>query len=214
MIMGRSLLSSSTRRMFSSNVQSSQLMMNKSVFNKNIQLQSTIKSSSLLSANQSSIRSIHTTKTNFNNIQKSFAKEPGVEKPTLDRDPFLSAKYRNRPTSPHLTIYEPQLTWLLSISHRVTGGVVLVSLWALGISYVLLPGFSSQAAIDLVASVPDFCTIPVKAVLAASIAYHTFNGFRHLTWDSAQQLSMKGVYQTGYIVLGLTALSTAYYLFQ
>ena len=41
---------------------------------------------------------------------------------------------QNRPLSPHLTIYRPQLNSVLSIMHRITGivlfvGLVLLILW-------------------------------------------------------------------------------------
>ena len=36
-----------------------------------------------------------------------------------------------RPLSPHLTIYQPQLTWLLSISYRVSGVVLSLCACAL-----------------------------------------------------------------------------------
>ena len=42
----------------------------------------------------------------------------------------------HRPMSPHLTIYAPQWTWLLSISHRVTGVMLTTSLYGLGIGKV------------------------------------------------------------------------------
>jgi hypothetical protein len=50
--------------------------------------------------------------------------DPDASKPTLDIDPFKKSARLNRPMSPHLTIYEPQLTWLLSGFHRITGFAV------------------------------------------------------------------------------------------
>jgi succinate dehydrogenase (ubiquinone) cytochrome b560 subunit len=34
---------------------------------------------------------------------------------------LLAAQRRRRPNSPHLTIYQPQLTWYLSMFNRITG---------------------------------------------------------------------------------------------
>ena len=52
--------------------------------------------------------------------------------------------------------------------------------------------------------------------LLFSLYYHFFNGVRHLIWDTAKFLEIQKVYQTGYIILSLTALSTIatwYFLF-
>lgn len=34
---------------------------------------------------------------------------------------FLNAQRLKRPSSPHFTIYQPQLTWFASIANRITG---------------------------------------------------------------------------------------------
>jgi succinate dehydrogenase (ubiquinone) cytochrome b560 subunit len=47
-----------------------------------------------------------------------------ASKPTLDIDPFAKSKRLNRPNAPHLTIYQPQITWVLSAMHRITGFAV------------------------------------------------------------------------------------------
>lgn len=51
----------------------------------------------------------------------SNSNDPDASKPTLDIDPFKKSERLNRPTSPHLLIYQPQLTWYLSAFHRITG---------------------------------------------------------------------------------------------
>lgn len=88
-----------------------------------------------------------------------------------------------RPLSPHLSIYRPQISSVLSIAHRLSGlGLVFASplfLWALA------------AAAMGAESYQDFLTVVVGAtwmkllVSAAAIGfcYHLFNGIRHLIWD-------------------------------
>lgn len=44
--------------------------------------------------------------------------------------------------------------------------------------------------------------------MAAVFSYHVYNSFRHLAWDAGYLLHMKQVYQSGYAVLGATALTT------
>jgi succinate dehydrogenase / fumarate reductase cytochrome b subunit len=42
-----------------------------------------------------------------------------------------------------------------------------------------------------------------------ALVYHGLNGIRHLMWDLRVGLEIKQVYQSGYLVLGLTVLVTA-----
>jgi succinate dehydrogenase (ubiquinone) cytochrome b560 subunit len=51
--------------------------------------------------------------------------------------------------------------------------------------------------------------LSAKFALAFPIAYHSCNGVRHLLWDSAQYLTTKGVYQTGYIMLAISIVLSA-----
>ncbi|TDL25490.1 succinate dehydrogenase cytochrome b560 subunit [Rickenella mellea] len=117
-----------------------------------------------------------------------------------------------RPSSPHFTIYQPQLTWLGSIANRVTGSALSVLLYGFAISYLTLPvigiPFTSADIVHLAASLPDYATYTLKALLAAPFAFHSLNGLRHLGWDAGKFLTLKGAYRSGYVVLGATAAST------
>ncbi|KAH9481923.1 Succinate dehydrogenase cytochrome B subunit, mitochondrial [Psilocybe cubensis] len=114
-----------------------------------------------------------------------------------------------RPSSPHFTIYQPQLTWVASIFNRVTGVALSVLLYGFSIAYLVAPGtFSSENVIQVVAGLPEGVKYAGKAVLAAPFAFHSLNGIRHLSWDSIKFLSLKGAYVSGYIVLGASAIST------
>ena len=44
---------------------------------------------------------------------------------------ILNAQRLKRPSSPHFTIYQPQLTWLGSIANRVTGAGLSVCTYSL-----------------------------------------------------------------------------------
>lgn len=46
-----------------------------------------------------------------------------------------------------------------------------------------------------------------KLILAFPFTFHFFNGIRHLVWDLGQCLSIKGVYATGYLMLGASGVS-------
>lgn len=66
-------------------------------------------------------------KNNFSSSSTGSKTDPSPEameeltKPTLDIDPFKKSVDKKRPMSPHFVIYEPQITWLGSIAHRITG---------------------------------------------------------------------------------------------
>lgn len=124
-------------------------------------------------------------------------------------DAILNQQRLKRPSSPHFTIYQPQLTWLGSIANRVTGAGLSVLLYGFGIAYLVAPGtFDSQHVIAFVHDLPEAVKYAGKFILAAPFSFHAINGLRHLAWDTGKFLSVKGAYSTGYAVLGATAVST------
>ncbi|KAG0365258.1 MAG: hypothetical protein J3R72DRAFT_461164 [Linnemannia gamsii] len=124
----------------------------------------------------------------------------------------LIEQRKNRPLSPHLTIYQPQLTWYMSMFHRVTGGAVAVGFYAGAIGYAAAPllglGFDAAAITSLIATAPVAAKVAAKFIVASPFTFHCFNGIRHLVWDTTRCMTIKGVYQTGYVVLALSAVSS------
>jgi succinate dehydrogenase (ubiquinone) cytochrome b560 subunit len=51
---------------------------------------------------------------------------------------ILNKQRLQRPSSPHFTIYQPQLTWLGSIANRVTGSALSVREYPLLLFYVFI----------------------------------------------------------------------------
>jgi succinate dehydrogenase / fumarate reductase cytochrome b subunit len=115
---------------------------------------------------------------------------------------------KSRPLSPHLQVYRPQLTSVMSIMHRATGaalasGTVLLALWLAALAAG--DGWFAMAA--AVSAHPLG-----KLVLfgySAALVYHGLNGIRHLSWDMCLGLELDQVYRSGYLVLSLTVLITA-----
>ncbi|KAF9113546.1 cytochrome b subunit of succinate dehydrogenase, Sdh3p [Mortierella sp. AM989] len=118
---------------------------------------------------------------------------------------------KHRPIAPHLTIYQPQLTWYMSLFHRATGGALAVGFYGGAIAYAVGPlvglGFDSATVVSTIATLPVAAKVAGKFIVAYPFTYHTFNGIRHLLWDTAKGLTLKGVYATGYTVLGLSTVS-------
>ncbi|KAI0050513.1 succinate dehydrogenase cytochrome b560 subunit [Auriscalpium vulgare] len=122
---------------------------------------------------------------------------------------ILNTQRLKRPSSPHFTIYQPQLTWIGSIANRVTGVGLSVLLYGFSLAYLVAPStFSSANVVETVKGLPESVKIAGKTILAAPFAFHSLNGLRHLAWDSGKFLSLSGAYKTGYTVLGATAVST------
>lgn len=114
----------------------------------------------------------------------------------------------NRPLSPHLQIYKPQLTSLLSITHRGTG--VFLSIGALFLSCWLLSIANGPHSYQAVQN--HILTWYGQILLYAwvfSLYYHLCNGIRHLFWDIGLGLELKTTYISGYAVLILSVLMTA-----
>ena len=113
----------------------------------------------------------------------------------------------NRPLSPHLTIYRPQLTSITSILVRITGNALIVG--AFLVIWWLLAASTS----------PDYFAIADgvirswfgKLVMLGSICalwYHTLGGIRHLIWDNAVGLDLPTAYKLGWaLVIGSFVLT-------
>ena len=95
----------------------------------------------------------------------------------------------NRPLSPHLSIYRPQLTSMTSILTRITGNAMLLS--ALLIVWWFLAAASGP---EYFAIVNGFLTSWFGDLImffsVAGIWYHTLAGIRHLIWDSGRMLDV------------------------
>ncbi|KAJ2886168.1 hypothetical protein IWW38_005253, partial [Coemansia aciculifera] len=124
---------------------------------------------------------------------------------------------KHRPVSPHLGIYQPQMSWVLSGMHRNTGVLIGGAAYVYAAVFGLAPAFgldlSSAAMAGSIASLPAVVTVGVKALLSSCLSFHVFGTMRHLWWDSGRSVSNKGVYVTGYATLAATALATGYLTF-
>lgn len=123
---------------------------------------------------------------------------------------LLVAQRKVRPVSPHLTIYQPQLTWTLSGLHRVTGVVMGGAFYALTCGYaataLLNIPFETSTLVGAFAALPFAVKLLAKAAMVFPFVFHSLNGVRHIVWDFGKELTLSGVYRTGYIVMGATAV--------
>lgn len=107
---------------------------------------------------------------------------------------------RGRPLSPHLQVYKPQLTSVLSILHRITGVVMafgtFVFVWWL--VAVALGGEAYSILQDI------FSSWFGRLLLfgwSFALFYHLCNGIRHLFWDIGKGFDLTTAYRSGWIVI-------------
>jgi len=115
---------------------------------------------------------------------------------------------RQRPLSPHLTIYRWPVTMMTSITHRATGialsvGMVILAWWLVSISNGP-EGFDSfHAVIDTPLG------LLVLFGITWSLAFHLCSGLRHLAWDLGYGFSKEASRAGSIWVIALSLVFTA-----
>ena len=107
---------------------------------------------------------------------------------------------KERPLSPHLQIYKPEITSVLSIMHRITGvaltlGTVLVVLWITTLS--LGESFYEYYVFFIKSWFGNLILIG----FTFAFFYHLSNGIRHLFWDFGYGYELNIALITGVTVL-------------
>jgi|TARA_B110000014_G_scaffold224043_1_gene182035 succinate dehydrogenase / fumarate reductase cytochrome b subunit len=121
-------------------------------------------------------------------------------------------KLVKRPLSPHLQVYKPQLTSVLSITHRGTG--VFLSLGALVLTYWLVSLAVSEELFNSFHLHTSFWYGKLFLIgFVFSLYYHLANGIRHLFWDIGLGLEISTTYKSGYFTIFISALLTLATLF-
>jgi len=121
----------------------------------------------------------------------------------------------NQPLSPHLQIYRPQITSVLSILHRVTGvflvvGTLLLTWWVVAAAY------GPDAFEDAQGLLGSWIGHLLLWGFTFALFYHLCNGVRHLAWDFGWGFEIPQVRQSGLVMIGaavvlwLAALLAAY----
>jgi len=118
-----------------------------------------------------------------------------------------------RPLSPHLQIYKPTLTMMMSIMHRITGaalyfGTVLLAAYLVAVA-------SGKDAYALMAAV--YGSWIGKLVLFGytwALIHHMFGGIRHFIWDTGAGLEHPTREMiVRFSLIGSIALTLAIWLF-
>ena len=114
----------------------------------------------------------------------------------------------NRPLSPDLQIYRPQLTSVLSISHRITGIALSIGTILL-ISWLIVAAAGPQAYSFLQGFMRSWLGLPLLFGWTFSFFFHLCNGIRHLVWDAGYGFELRTIYASGWSVVAAASVLTA-----
>ncbi len=119
-------------------------------------------------------------------------------------------KKQNLPLSPHLQIYKPQITSILSITHRITGFFlgILILILIFALFTLSLGEYHYNFFMAL------FTSYPLKIIFYPIIfgfSYHMLNGFRHILWDFGFLLSNRAAELSGFVVV-LLSLAISFFI--
>lgn len=114
---------------------------------------------------------------------------------------------RPRPLSPHLQVYRPQLTSILSITHRATG-VALAAGTLLLVWWLVATATGPEQFATVQAVLGSWLGKLVLFGWTVSLFFHLANGIRHLFWDAGLGFELKTTYASGWAVVAATILLT------
>ena len=114
----------------------------------------------------------------------------------------------NRPLSPHLTIYRPQMTSISSIFVRITGNALLTATLLL-IAWLLAASTSAAAFAWVQYVITSWFGDLVFILSLWALWYHTLGGLRHLIWDTGRGLELKTAERMGWMMIIGSLLLTA-----
>jgi succinate dehydrogenase / fumarate reductase cytochrome b subunit len=114
----------------------------------------------------------------------------------------------NRPLSPHLTIYRPQMTSISSIFVRITGNALLAATLLL-IAWLLAASTSAAAFAWVQSVITSWFGDLVFLLSLWALWYHTLGGLRHLIWDTGRGLELKTAERMGWMMIIGSLLLTA-----
>lgn len=129
------------------------------------------------------------------------------------RDPFwqngLSMAYPSeRPLSPHLSVYRPMYTTVLSILHRASG-LYLSACGFLFVGWLLAAALGPDA---YACATAFFTSLALRITLALALAafwYHFFAGIRHLAWDAGYGFEKRTARRSGRLMFACAAAAFA-----
>ena len=113
----------------------------------------------------------------------------------------------NRPLSPHLSVYRPQLTSITSILTRITGTSLLLA--ALLIVWWFLAAATSPEYFAVADGlVTSWLGDLIMTLSVWALWYHALAGLRHLVWDSGRGLEVETSEKSGVAIIVVSVVLT------
>jgi succinate dehydrogenase / fumarate reductase, cytochrome b subunit len=120
---------------------------------------------------------------------------------------MAEAKRVERPLSPHLQIYRPQLTAITSILTRITGNGLIVAT-ILAVWWLLAAATSPEYFAVANAVVTSWFGDLVFTASLWAIWYHYLAGLRHLYFDAGKGLDIPTAEKLGWACIGGSVVLT------
>ena len=113
------------------------------------------------------------------------------------------ATHSNRPTSPHLQVYQLPLTGLISISHRMTGILLAAGLLLLVFLLSAIAG-GEQSYLAMQNLMSYWILRFIYWGFIYALFFHLCHGVRHLLWDAGQTFERETLDEYAKIELGVS----------
>jgi succinate dehydrogenase / fumarate reductase cytochrome b subunit len=88
-----------------------------------------------------------------------------------------------RPTSPHLSIYKPMLTMMMSILHRITGASLYLGT-ALLVWWLIAAASGPNAYAKVQWFMGSWLGLIILFGYTWALIHHMYGGIRHFIWDT------------------------------
>ena len=112
-----------------------------------------------------------------------------------------------RPLSPHLQIYRPQLTSVLSIVNRITG-VILSFCAVVLVIWLIAATTGPHAYADVQGAIASWIGQIMLFGCTFAFFLHLCGGIRHLVWDAGYGFALQSIYVSGWAVVAASVALT------
>lgn len=126
-------------------------------------------------------------------------------RPFMIKSQKLALSHNRRPLSPHLQIYKPQITSVLSITHRITGFGLTICLFIL-VGWLACLATGEDAFLKYQGFLSNILGQIICFFALFGFFYHFCNGIRHLFWDAGYGFSLSATYKSGWFTIGSSIL--------
>jgi len=116
------------------------------------------------------------------------------------RESLEESRNNNRPLSPHLDIYQYQITWTVSIMHRITGVAMTLGLLLI-VTWLIAAAFSTGLFLIIDGLLRSWIGMIIIFGSLWAFWFHFLNGIRHLFWDLGYGFNLSTVWRSGWVVV-------------